>query len=726
MNKKLLRRMTAMLLCVFLCVGANFPLVSAALAMELEVPAAVEEETENSAGGETGEGGEDFPVPPPVCVCEVLCVEAPNEACPVCAADMACCTGTAPEPEPAPVCICEVRCAGDAPNADCPVCVVDAAGCTGPEPVPVPECTCETRCKPGEVALDCPVCLLDLTACTGEEVPICICETRCELGAVRADCPICKNDLTVCAGKAPDPLPASGVSIQITPPAGWFTGSAEVEVCITDETGGGFAQAQVKIEKNGSWRNITDELWRWEAQSYGAVAISENCTVYVSVTGYDGQVYEKSRYIECFDRAGPTLRARVDGQLLRAEATDLLSGVYGVYIDGMLFTGLVNGTLDVPLRELDGGFEQLALQAVDFAGNKSQIVQVKNPNYQAPSDRKDIQEPEVPKAELPKEPEPSKEDKTDQDQPVPDFFQSLLEGLLTAVPTEPAAPEPEPQPPAQTEDSPAAAAPPAHDTSATAPAASDSAAPPKTPAVTQKPSPTQNPSTQKSAASTEATPPKAETAPSAPLTPSGQGEVVDNVTNEAGKEFFTIATKDDSTFYLIIDKQWDSENVYFLDTVKNSDLLSLAEPDTPQAQQPAVSEPGAAAPLEAVCTCGEQCVPGAVDAGCPVCVLDLKNCTGTAPAADPEPDTPQKQEKGGSVIPLVLVAVLAAGGAGFYFKIYKPRHDLDGADDFDDLTEDEETVNEDALEPAFRQGPDDEPVEPDDLGGYAGEEPEDR
>ena len=75
---------------------------------------------------------------------------------------------------------------------------------------------------------------------------------------------------------------------------------------------------------------------------------------------------------------------------------------------------------------------------------------------------------------------------------------------------------------------------------------------------------------------------------------------------------------------------------------------------------------------------------------------------------------------------LVVIAVLAVGGAGYYLKIYKPKHDLDDADDFDDLTgEDEETINEDDEEPAPRRDPYAEPEEPEYPDGYGYEEPED-
>ena len=62
-----------------------------------------------------------------------------------------------------------------------------------------------------------------------------------------------------------------------------------------------------------------------------------------------------------------------------------------------------------------------------------------------------------------------------------------------------------------------------------------------------------------------------------PFTPDGTGTVVDNATDEDGKEFYTITTADESVFYLVIDKQKTSENVYFLNTVTVDDLLPLAE-----------------------------------------------------------------------------------------------------------------------------------------------------
>ena len=59
--------------------------------------------------------------------------------------------------------------------------------------------------------------------------------------------------------------------------------------------------------------------------------------------------------------------------------------------------------------------------------------------------------------------------------------------------------------------------------------------------------------------------------------PGGTGTVIENATEEDGKEFYTIMTPDENVFYLIIDRQRNTENVYFLNAVTEADLLPLAE-----------------------------------------------------------------------------------------------------------------------------------------------------
>lgn len=144
----------------------------------------------------------------------------------------------------------------------------------------------------------------------------------------------------------------------------------------------------------------------------------------------------------------------------------------------------------------------------------------------------------------------------------------------------------------------------------------------------------------------------------------------------------------------MIDNQRDSENVYFLNAVTEDDLMALAE----KGEKDGTGE--SAVPEVLVCTCTDKCEAGMVNTSCPVCKNDLSACTGKE-QAPPETEEPAKEEtkkgSGGAFI-FVLLAALAVGGAGYYFKIYKPKHDLDDAEDLDELLEDEDEaeVNEDS------------------------------
>ena len=182
-------------------------------------------------------------------------------------------------------------------------------------------------------------------------------------------------------------------------------------------------------------------------------------------------------------------------------------------------------------------------------------------------------------------------------------------------------------------------------------------------------------------------------------------------------EFFTITTADDNIFYLIVDKQRDSENVYFLNAVTEEDLLALAEPSEDGGES-AVPDP------EPVCTCTVKCEAGAVDTDCPVCVLALEDCAGEAPEPTEEtPAEPEPESSGAGLYVVIALVALAAGGAGWYFKIYKPKHELDDAEDFDELTGEDEDMDEGVPDgdgdypedPDYPDYYDDEPEEPDDV-----------
>ena len=63
------------------------------------------------------------------------------------------------------------------------------------------------------------------------------------------------------------------------------------------------------------------------------------------------------------------------------------------------------------------------------------------------------------------------------------------------------------------------------------------------------------------------------------LTVDGNAEVVDETSDE-GKEFLTVQSRGGNIYYIIIDRQKDENNVYFLNAVDEIDLLSFATDST--------------------------------------------------------------------------------------------------------------------------------------------------
>lgn len=476
--------------------------------------------------------------------------------------------------------------------------------------------------------MDCPICALDVSGCIGkEQEDTCICTNLCTEEQRNPDCPVCRKDYTSCKGV---PLLQSEFSIDIVPPTGWKTKETAVEFVLTDQTDAGFEKVEVKIEKNGNWQDMTGSLIQKGNEYFGQVEIAENSTIYVSVTGKDEKVHEKSRYIECFDRTAPTVRAGIAGKLLRVQAEDDLSGVAAIYVDGEKFTDLVNETLDIGLQQLNSDVEEFAVQAVDKAGNQSRLVLVKNPNDQ----------------------EPKKEQ-------IEDKEEQKKEECVTRTQTEK---EPCPE---------------RTGASGTKPSVSSDTT-------------VSNASNQMDYTVFATAPKQVERREEIPLTPNGQATVLDHASEEDGKEFFTITTADNNVFYLIVDRQREEENVYFLNAVTETDLLSLAQADE---QPELILEPEE----EPDCSCTQKCEVGDVNTLCLVCKENRKACVGEVPE---EPEPVAKESNTGMI--LFVVLTLAVGGAvGWYFKIYRPKQEFMEDDDSEEEEFEEfgtETINEDEEE----------------------------
>jgi len=248
----------------------------------------------------------------------------------------------------------------------------------------------------------------------------------------------------------------------------------------------------------------------------------------------------------------PTVTATVEGDVLCIEASGGSLGVEAIFINDQRFNFRVDGVLRADLLAYKDS-ETILVYAVDFMGNVSEIVTVRNPHF---------------------------------------------EGLAT-------------QPPTPAEGIP----------------------------VT----------------------------PSNPFTPTGQASVLDNAMNHDEKEFFTFETPAGNVFFLIVDRQRGSDNVYFLNAVTEQDLIALAE----QAGT-AISGSGGIPVSTTPQTPGEQ--------------------PETPPEVEPDPPPADKGGGNGTMI-FMLIAVAIAGGVGYYFKIVRPKQQ-GGNGDYEDEDNDEEDIGD--------------------------------
>lgn len=130
-----------------------------------------------------------------------------------------------------------------------------------------------------------------------------------------------------------------------------------------------------------------------------------------------------------------------------------------------------------------------------------------------------------------------------------------------------------------------------------------------------------------------------------PFTIAGNGEVEDNIVDDPSKEFFTVKTKGGNTFFLVIDRARNSENVYMLSMIDEYDLQEFLDDEERNGKQ-------------------EEETPAVV-------LPETK----PEPTPDVEIEEPKEKSSGGMNKILLLVFVTALGGAGafFYFYIYKPK-----------------------------------------------------
>ena len=157
----------------------------------------------------------------------------------------------------------------------------------------------------------------------------------------------------------------------------------------------------------------------------------------------------------------------------------------------------------------------------------------------------------------------------------------------------------------------------------------------------------------------EETPPEdivpEETEPEQGFTTPGNGDLGDEIKNSSGKDFYTIHTKNNKTFYLVVDHSNNTENVYMLSLIDENDLaefMDQTEKEIEAEVTPPVIIPETPAPTEPP----EQ-----------------------PETTTPEPEPEKKQPFENSTV-LILGCAALLFGLLYYFKIYKPKHEEDEED----------------------------------------------
>ena len=146
-----------------------------------------------------------------------------------------------------------------------------------------------------------------------------------------------------------------------------------------------------------------------------------------------------------------------------------------------------------------------------------------------------------------------------------------------------------------------------------------------------------------------------------------------------------------------VDEDGEQYQTYFFSIVDEADLLAAAE--------------AAGVELPA-CVCTVKCAAGAINTDCPVCAVNMSECVGTKaepePVDEPEPAEPDPEQKSNTgTLLLILAVALIGGGAGGYFKVYRPKHQRaeqpeenygDELEDYDDTPpwDEDESTEDDA------------------------------
>lgn len=130
----------------------------------------------------------------------------------------------------------------------------------------------------------------------------------------------------------------------------------------------------------------------------------------------------------------------------------------------------------------------------------------------------------------------------------------------------------------------------------------------------------------------------------------GNGQLVDDLSEDESKQFLTIQTKNGNTYFMVLDRSNNTENVYMLSMIDENDLAEFISDTKKEPEQPTVVIPEAEKP---------------------------------SVSAEPELKPETEEKKGGmNMGALLAIVLLLVGGIGsfYYFKVLKPRQDEEESD----------------------------------------------
>ena len=139
-----------------------------------------------------------------------------------------------------------------------------------------------------------------------------------------------------------------------------------------------------------------------------------------------------------------------------------------------------------------------------------------------------------------------------------------------------------------------------------------------------------------------------------PFSVSGNGQLLDDISEDSSKQFLTIQTKSGNTFFLVLDRSSNTDNVYMLSMIDENDLAEfISETQEPDAETADVVLPE------------QEATPATTES-----------------EAEPVAESKAGEMNTGAILAIVLLVVGGIGGY-YYFKVVKPKKEDDHADDED-------------------------------------------